>query len=84
MLIPVITRLGMAMPLLVTGAIITETIFSWPGVGPYFITAIKAMDYPVVMSILVLSSTLVILGNLLADVLCCIVDPRMRQGGGSK
>ena len=83
-LIPVITRLGMAMPLLVTGAIITETIFSWPGVGPYFITAIKAMDYPVVMSILVLSSTLVILGNLLADVLCCIVDPRMRQGGGSK
>ena len=83
-LISVITRLGMAMPLLVTGAIITETIFSWPGVGPYFITAIKAMDYPVVMSILVLSSTLVILGNLLADVLCCIVDPRMRQGGGSK
>ena len=83
-LIPVITRLGMAMPRLVTGAIITETIFSWPGVGPYFITAIKAMDYPVVMSILVLSSTLVILGNLVADVLCCIVDPRMRQGGGSK
>ncbi len=83
-LIPVITRLGMAMPLLVTGAIITETIFSWPGVGPYFITAIKSMDYPVVMSILVLSSTLVILGNLLADVLCCIVDPRLRQGGEAK
>lgn len=81
-LIPVITRLGMAMPLLVTGAIITETIFSWPGVGPYFITAIKGMDYPVVMAVLVLSSTLVILGNLLADVLCCLVDPRVRQGQG--
>lgn len=83
-LIPVITRLGMAMPLLVTGAIITETIFSWPGVGPYFITAIKGMDYPVVMAVLILSSTLVILGNLLADVLCCLVDPRVRQGGGGK
>lgn len=80
-LVPVITRLGMAMPLLVTGAIITETIFSWPGVGPYFITAIKGMDYPVVMVILVFSSTLVVLGNLLADVLCALTDPRVRQGG---
>ena len=79
-LVPVITRLGMAMPLLVTGAIITETIFSWPGVGPYFITAIKGMDYPIVMVILVLSSTLVILGNLLADILCALTDPRVRQG----
>lgn len=79
-LVPVITRLGMAMPILVTGAIITETIFSWPGVGPYFITAIKGMDYPIVMVILVLSSTLVVLGNLLADVLCALTDPRVRQG----
>ena len=80
-LAPVITRLGMAMPLLVTGAIITETIFSWPGVGPYFITAIKGLDYPIIMVILVFSSTLVVLGNLLADVLNCIVDPRVREGG---
>lgn len=80
-LAPVITRLGMAMPLLVTGAIITETIFSWPGVGPYFITAIKGLDYPIIMVILVSSSTLVVLGNLLADVLNCIVDPRVREGG---
>ena len=79
-LVPVVTRLGMAMPLLVTGAIITETIFSWPGVGPYFMTAIKSMDYPIVMAVLVLSSTLVVLGNLLADVLCAIIDPRVRQG----
>ena len=80
-LAPVITRLGMAMPLLVTGAIITETIFSWPGVGPYFITAIKGLDFPIIMVILVFSSTLVVLGNLLADVLNCIVDPRVREGG---
>ncbi|MBR2835980.1 MAG: ABC transporter permease [Coriobacteriales bacterium] len=77
---PVLTRLGMAVPLLVTGAIITESIFSWPGVGPYFINAIKGLDYPIVMAILLLSSTLTILGNLLADVLCAIADPRIRQG----
>lgn len=77
---PILTRLGMALPILVTGAIITETIFSWPGVGPYFMTAIKGMDYPVVMAVLILSSTLVILGNLLADILNALADPRIRQG----
>ncbi len=77
---PVLTRLGMALPMLVTGAIITETIFSWPGVGPYFMTAIKSMDYPIVMAILLLSATLVILGNLLADVLNALADPRIREG----
>lgn len=80
-LLPVITMLGMAIPLLVTGAIITETVFGWPGIGPYFIKAIQGMDYPIVMIILVLSSTLVILGNLLSDILYCIVDPRIREMG---
>lgn len=80
-LLPVITRLGMALPMLVTGAIITETIFGWPGVGPYFIKAIQGMDYPIVMMILVLSSTLVILGNLLSDILYCMTDPRIREMG---
>lgn len=80
-LLPVITRLGMAIPLLVTGAIITETVFGWPGVGPYFIKAIQGMDYPIVMVILVLSATLVILGNLLSDILYCITDPRIREMG---
>ncbi|WP_077612522.1 ABC transporter permease [Clostridium sp. Marseille-P2415] len=80
-LLPVITRLGMALQLLVTGAIITETVFGWPGVGPYFIKAIQGMDYPIVMIILVLSSVLVILGNLLSDILYCITDPRIREMG---
>lgn len=80
-LLPVITRLGMALPMLVTGAIITETIFGWPGIGPYFIKAIQAMDYPIVMMILVLSSTLVILGNLLSDILYCVTDPRIKEMG---
>lgn len=80
-LLPIITRLGMAIPLLVTGSIITETVFGWPGIGPYFIKAIQGMDYPIVMVILVLSSTLVIIGNLLSDILYCITDPRIREMG---
>lgn len=80
-LLPIITKLGMALPMLVTGAIITETIFGWPGVGPYFVKAIQGMDYPIVMTILVLSSTLVILGNLLSDILYCLTDPRIKDLG---
>lgn len=80
-LLPIITKLGMALPHLVTGAIITETIFGWPGVGPYFIKAIQGLDYPIVMVILVLSSTLVIIGNLLSDILYCVADPRIKEVG---
>ena len=78
-LIPLITKLGMALPMLVTGAVITETIFSWPGIGPYFVKAIQAMDYPIVMSVLVLSGTLVILGNFLSDILYCLVGQRIKS-----
>jgi peptide/nickel transport system permease protein len=78
-LIPLLTKLGMALPVLVTGAVITETIFSWPGIGSYFVKAISAMDYPIIMSVLVLSGTLVILGNLLSDILCCLTDPRIKS-----
>ncbi len=77
-LIPLVTKLGMALPLLVTGAVITETIFAWPGIGSYFVKAIQALDYPIIMSVLVLSGTLVILGNLLSDILYCLVDPRIK------
>lgn len=80
-LLPLITKLGMSLPMLVTGAVITETIFSWPGIGSYFVNAINKMDYPIVMDILLLSGTLVILGNLLSDILCALVDPRIRVEG---
>jgi len=80
-LLPVITKLGMAIPMLITGAIITETIFSWPGIGPYFTTAVNGLDYPVVMAILLLSSGMVIIGNLVADILCCLTDPRIKEMG---
>lgn len=77
-LLPLITKLGMALPTLVTGAVVTETVFSWPGIGPYFVNAVQSLDYPIVMSVLVLSGTLVILGNLLSDILYCVTDPRIK------
>ncbi|GAA0751796.1 ABC transporter permease [Clostridium sartagoforme] len=80
-LLPVITKVGMALPMLVTGAMITETVFGWPGIGPYFVNAVRGLDYPVVMAILLLSSSLVILGNLLSDILYCLIDPRIKEMG---
>ena len=77
-MLPVITLVGMSLPRLVTGAFITESIFSWPGVGTYFITAIRSFDYPVIMSVMFFSSVMVILGNLLADICYCLVDPRIQ------
>lgn len=77
-LLPLVTKLGLALPMLVTGAVVTESIFSWPGVGVYFLTATKSLDYPIVMDVLLLSGALVIIGNLLADVLCAVCDPRIR------
>ncbi|WP_314406778.1 ABC transporter permease [uncultured Gemella sp.] len=80
-LIPVITQVGMSLPMLVTGAIITETVFSWPGIGPYITQATSALDYPIIMAVMLLSATLVIVGNLISDILYSIVDPRIRRGG---
>ena len=77
-LMPIITLVGMSLPMLITGAFITESIFSWPGVGTYFLQAIKAFDYPVIMAILLFSSVAVILGNLLADLCYSLVDPRIK------
>ena len=77
-LIPIVTQIGLALPMLVTGAIITETIFGWPGVGPYIMSATKSLDYPVIMAVMLLSASLVILGNLLSDILYYIVDPRIK------
>lgn len=78
-LLPIITKVGMALPMLVTGAMITETVFGWPGVGPYFVNAVRGLDYPVIMAILLISSSLVIIGNLLSDILYCLIDPRIKE-----
>ncbi|MBA2563951.1 MAG: ABC transporter permease [Gemmatimonadetes bacterium] len=77
-LIPVITLFGLYVPLLLGGAVLIETIYAWPGMGRVIVTAIFQRDYPVVMATTFLFSIFVILGNLLADVLYAVVDPRIR------
>ena len=77
-LIPLITILAFSIPGLFAGAIITETIFSWPGIGRMQIDAISNVDWPVVQGLLVIEAFLVIFSNLLADILYAVVDPRIR------
>jgi peptide/nickel transport system permease protein len=77
-LIPLITLLALSIHGLFTGAIITETIFSWPGMGRQLIDAITGVDWPVVQGILVISSVLVVFSNLLSDILYAVVDPRIK------
>jgi peptide/nickel transport system permease protein len=79
-LLPVVTNLGLEIPFLFTGAIATETVFSWPGMGRAFIEATRQYDYPVLMGILVITALLVITANLLADILYAVVDPRISYG----
>jgi peptide/nickel transport system permease protein len=79
-LLPVVTNIGLELPFLFTGAIATETVFSWPGMGQQFITAIGQYDYPVVMGISVITAVLVVGANLLADIVYAIVDPRISYG----
>ncbi len=77
-LLPVVTNIGLEIPFLFTGAIITETIFSWPGIGKLTIDATTAFDYPVLMGVLLVTSLTVVLANLLADVAYAVVDPRIK------
>ncbi|BFH67062.1 MAG: ABC transporter permease [Paenibacillus dendritiformis] len=77
-LLPIITILGMSFPELIAGAFITESVFSWPGMGSLGITAVFALDYPVIMGITMFSSVMLVIGNLAADVLYGVVDPRIK------
>ena len=79
-LLPVVTDIGLELPFLFTGAIATETVFSWPGMGQQFIDSIGKYDYPVVMGISVITAVLVVAANLLADIVYAIVDPRISYG----
>ena len=77
-LLSFITRAGLAFPFLLTGAVLVETIFAWPGMGRLAVEAILARDYPVVTATALIASTVVVSGNLLADILMGIADPRLR------
>jgi peptide/nickel transport system permease protein len=76
--IPMITLIGLSLPGIVTGAYITETIFSWPGIGRLGVTAVSGRDYPVIMAVTMLSALLIVFGNLFADVAYAWADPRIR------
>jgi peptide/nickel transport system permease protein len=77
-LLPMITIAGLQLPTLLGGALVTETVFTWPGMGRLFLDSIGYRDYPVVMGLLMFSALLVLIGNLLADVLYVVADPRIR------
>lgn len=79
-LLAFITRFGLAFPFLLTGAVLTETIFAWPGMGRLATDAILRRDYPVVTAVALVASTMVVTGSLLADVLLGVTDPRVRVG----
>ena len=78
-LIPVITVIGLQVGLLLSGAILTETIFSWPGVGNWLIHGVQSRDYPVVQGGILLIATIVISVNLIVDLLYGVVNPRIRH-----
>ena len=77
-LLPMITIAGLQLPTLLGGALVTETVFTWPGMGRLFLDSIGYRDYPVVMGLLMFSALLVLAGNLLADMLYSVADPRIR------
>jgi peptide/nickel transport system permease protein len=76
-LIPLVTMIGLTLPALLGGSVILERIFTWPGMGNLFFDAIEGRDYPVIMGLTLIFSTLTLAGQLLADVLYAVVDPRI-------
>ncbi len=77
-LLPVITLLGLYVPFLFSGAVFIETVFAWPGMGKLIVDAIGLRDYPLVMAGSFFFATMVVVGNLIADLLYALVDPRIR------
>ncbi|MGD0408824.1 MAG: ABC transporter permease [Candidatus Limnocylindrales bacterium] len=77
-LLPVVTNIALEIPFIFGGAVATETVFSWPGMGRQFVESVGYTDYPVLMGILLISSVIVVLANLLADIMYAVVDPRVK------
>ena len=77
-LIPFVTKIGLSLPALLSGSVIIERIFNWPGLGQLYFSAILERDYPVIMALTLIFSVLTLAGQLLADLLYALVDPRVR------
>jgi peptide/nickel transport system permease protein len=80
-LLPVINLVGIALPVLISGSVVVEVVFAWPGMGRLTYDAIRAQDFPVVLATTLLATLLVVLGNLAADVAMAAADPRIRMTG---
>jgi peptide/nickel transport system permease protein len=78
-LLPVATLIGLSVPFLVSGSVVVESIFSWPGMGRVLWLSAQARDVPVVLGVTLVGALAVVLGNLLADLLYAVVDPRVRE-----
>ncbi len=76
---PLITLFGYAIAALLSGSIIVETVMAWPGIGQLAVNAVRGRDIPVLMGVVLLASTMMLIGNLIADLLHLIADPRLRQ-----
>ena len=77
-MVPILTVIGSDIPRLIGGAIVTEQVFRWPGMGQLMMTSISARDYPVIMAINLISALAVLFSNLIVDILYAYVDPRIR------
>lgn len=76
-LLPLVTQVGLSLAMLAGGAIVTEQVFSWPGMGTLMLNAIKGRDYPLIMGITVVISLVVLIGNLVVDLIYRALDPRI-------
>jgi peptide/nickel transport system permease protein len=76
-LTPFVTVVSIDIPLYLTGAVLVETVFSWPGMGRLFFNSLDSRDYPVLMGILLLGAVLIVAGNLIADLIYGWLDPRI-------
>ena len=77
-MLPVITVIGLNFGLLLAGAILTETVFSWPGMGRYVVNAVRMRDYPVVQGCVMFFASLFVIVNLITDILYVFIDPRIK------
>jgi peptide/nickel transport system permease protein len=79
-LIPIITIVGLDFPFLLSGAVVVETVFAWPGMGRVAVDAAFQRDYPMFLAVNILFAAIVVVGNLVADILYAVSDPRVRLG----
>jgi peptide/nickel transport system permease protein len=76
--LPLVTIIGLDLPILISGAVVTESIFAWPGMGRLFWDAVQDTDIPVLMAILVIVAFLVVIFQILTDIAYTFLDPRIR------